>query len=163
MASRTFGRNTAFAEEQPAMPDAPIEAEPPGQAPSRMRQGRFASLADDTIERIGTLSPLHVLFFDLLPTKDEDSERIAIERVRSLAFAGPYLAASHIICALILFIDELGTTPTPLTLALLAGIMAVAILPYLLLGRQRTRNIRPHNVVRFWAAFILAIGTLWCV
>ena len=145
------------------MPDAPIEAEPPAQAPSRMRQGRFASLADDTIERISALSPLHVLFFDLLPTKDEDSERIAIERVRSLAFAGPYLAASHIICALILFIDELRTTPTPRTLALLAGVMAFAILPYLLLGRQRTRNTRSHNVVRFWAVFILAIGTLWCL
>ncbi len=134
----------------------------PVAAGDQMRRGRFASLADDKVERIGELSSAEVVFFDLFPAKDDESERIAIERVRSLAFAGPYLAASHLICAIIVLIHSLSGATEILTLVPLGGIILAALLPYLLLGRQRTRDLRPHVLVQFWAAFIVIIGTLWC-
>jgi diguanylate cyclase (GGDEF)-like protein/PAS domain S-box-containing protein len=128
-----------------------------------VRQSRFASLADDKADRIGALSPLEVLFFDLLPATRSGMDRIAMERVRSLAFAGPYLAAAHLICALVLMIDEAGRQADPGTLVPLGGVAVIALLPGLLVGRQHRLGVRPHVVVRFWAAFLLAIGALWCV
>lgn len=127
-----------------------------------MRRGRFSSLADDKAERINELTSVEVVFFDLFPARDEESERIAMERVRSLAFAGPYLAASHLICATVLIISSLRGGAEMISLIPLGGVVLGALLPYVFLGRQRTRDLRPHRVVQFWAIFILAISALWC-
>ena len=154
-ARRVFGRARALAA-QPASDRAGAEPQLPP------RRGRFASLADDRAEEIGALSAFEILFFDLLPTKGADSERIAMDRVRSLAFAGPYLAASHFICAMVLFIHQARVGLDPLGLALIGGVTIFAFLPYVLLTRRRTRELRPHRVVQLWLAFIVAIGSLWC-
>ena len=137
-ARRVFGRARALAVE-PASDRAGAEPQLPP------RRGRFASLADDRAEEIGALSAFEILFFDLLPTKGADSERIAMDRVRSLAFAGPYLAASHFICAMVLFIHQARVGLDPLGLALIGGVTIFAFLPYVLLTRRRTRELQPRQ------------------
>ena len=150
---KVFGRNAAPA----AGPRADFVelAAPP-------RRGRFASLADDRAEEISALSPFKILFFDLLPSKEADSERVAMDRVRSLAFAGPYLAASHLACALILLIHQLRTGIDGLGTSLIGCVTLIAFLPYLFLTRHRTAEMKPHRIVLFWMAFIVAIGFFWC-
>ena len=129
--------------------------------PQQVRRGRFSSFAEYPIEGLSALSPWQVLCFDLLPTKDQHAERIATERVRSLALAAPYLAASHLICALVLLIS--GMTHSWGAFIPLTGIFVTALAPCLLLWRPPMRAVRPHNVVRFWAAFILAMEAFWCL
>ena len=127
-----------------------------------MRKSCFATMSEPAA-RVRNLSYLDIFLFDLRPARHSDDERIATERIRGLSNTGPYLLASHFICALVLAIHaalagwpHMGATFLPLGgVVILAGLSS-------LLSRQRTKTVPPHQVVRLWGAFALAIGTLWC-
>ena len=128
-----------------------------------MRKSRFAAISEPAA-RVRDLSYLDVFLFDLRPARQPDDERIANERIRGLSNTGPYLLASHLICAIVLAIHAFkanGDNPLAIVLPL-AGIVVLAALSTLL-NRRRTKQMRPHRVVRLWGAFTIAIGGLWAV
>ena len=125
-----------------------------------MRRGRFGGIAEDNAVRVNALSPLHVMFFDILSSDDSELEGMKVERVRTLAFAGPYLAAAHLICAVVIMTLDMQRQVELDTILPLVGVVLVAISPYFI-GAKSATNARPHWVARFWATFILLLGGLW--
>ena len=128
-----------------------------------MRKSRFAAISEPTA-RVRDLGYFDIFLFDLRPARQPDDERIAHERIRGLTNTGPYLLASHLICAIVLTIHAFrvrGDNPLAVVLPL-AGIVVLAALSTLL-NRRRTKQMRPHRVVRLWGAFTIAIGALWAV
>jgi diguanylate cyclase (GGDEF)-like protein len=128
-----------------------------------MRKTRFASISEPAA-RVRDLSFLDIFLFDLRPARQPDDERIANERIRGLSNTGPYLLASHLICAIVLAIHAFGAGgDNPLAIVLpLFGVLALTALSTLL-NRRRTKQMRPHQVVRLWGAFTIAIGALWAI
>jgi len=128
-----------------------------------MRKTRFAAISEPSA-RVRNLGYLDVFLFDLRPARQPDDERIANERIRGLSNTGPYLLASHLICAIVLAIHAFRTrSDNPLAVILpLAGIVVLAALSTLL-NRRRTKAMRPHQVVRLWGGFTVAIGLLWAI
>jgi len=126
-----------------------------------MRKSRFATMSEPAL-RAGELTYREVFLFDLRPTRHSDDERLAAERIRSLSNTGPYLFASHLICAVVFTIHAIagGWTGMIVTLPLLAGVVAVAGLSSLL-SRKRIKTMPAHQVVRLWVALTVAIGLLW--
>ncbi|MBS1832375.1 MAG: hypothetical protein JST65_06675, partial [Acidobacteria bacterium] len=128
-----------------------------------MRKTRFAAISEPSA-RVRDLGYLDIFLFDLRPARQPDDERIANERIRGLTNTGPYLLASHLICAIELAIHAFrsgGDRPLAIVLPLV-GVVVLAALSTLL-NRRRTRTMRPHQVVRLWGAFTVAIGLLWAI
>ena len=126
-----------------------------------MRKSRFAAISEPAAG-VRDLNYLDIFLFDLRPARQPDDERIANERIRGLTNTGPYLLASHLICAIVLAIYALRSgsdNPLATTLPLL-GVVALTGLSTLL-NRRRTKQMRPHQVVRLWGVFTLSIGALW--
>ncbi|QDZ07521.1 EAL domain-containing protein [Sphingomonas panacisoli] len=128
-----------------------------------MRKTRFAAISEPSA-RVRDLGYLDIFLFDLRPARQSDDERIANERIRGLSNTGPYLLASHLICAIVLAIHAFRSgSDNPLAVVLpLAGVVVLAALSTLL-NRRRTKAMRPHQVVRLWGAFTVAIGLLWAI
>lgn len=127
-----------------------------------MRKSRFAAISEPTA-RARNLTYLDIFLFDLRPPKQPDDERIAAERIRGISHTGPYLVASHFICVLVLatYVIESGTRYVVPIVLLLLGVLGLAGISSLL-NRRRTRLVRPHQVMRLWGGFSIAIGALWC-
>ncbi|MDB5677167.1 EAL domain-containing protein [Sphingomonas bacterium] len=128
-----------------------------------MRKSRFAAISEPAA-RVRDLSYLDIFLFDLRPARQPDDERIAHERIRALSNTGPYLLASHLICGIVLVIHAVRTNgDNPLAIILpLGGVVVLAALSTLL-NRRRTKQMRPHRVVRLWGAFTISIGALWAI
>ncbi len=126
-----------------------------------MRKSRFASMSEP-VAGVRNLSYLDIFLFDLKPSRQSDDERIAIERIRGLSHSGLYLAASHLICALVIGLYLLRSGRPGIVPAMIAlGLILLLAFASTLLDRRKTRAIRPHQVVRLWAGFALGMGALW--
>src|SRR5687767_13048984 len=131
-----------------------------------MRKGRFSGLSD---ARIGAVSPpalIDLLLFDFRAPEDEDDERVAAERARTLGVSMPYLAASHGLWAAILLValagEGIALDPLRILLPLAVVLLVDAGLCLLLRGR-RAAAFRPHAIVRIAGLGILVTAALWAI
>ncbi len=137
-----------------------------------MRKGRFAGLSEGSRIAVAPPALADLLLFDFRPAEDEDDERLAAERMRSLAVSLPYLAASHGLWAAVLLDALYGRLPAagmlPVGLSLAAALLIDLALCRLLRGPGKAR-LRPHRAVAiaalgsaasaaFWAAAIWSAG-----
>ena len=125
-----------------------------------MRKGRFAGL-NGRPDAVEPLSLIDLLLVDLLPAGDQNDERIGTERVRSLAHSALFLFASHLCCAGVLIGSALGSDGILALAAPVAIILLLDIVFWFGTRRQRTRDLKPHLIVRFSLTYVLAIGILW--
>src|SRR5688500_7607926 len=131
-----------------------------------MRKGRFSGLSD---ARHGAVSPpavLDLLLFDFRAAEDEDDERVAAERSRTLGVSMPFLAASHGLWATVLLAglagEGIGLDPAGILLPL-AAVLLIDVLLCLLLRGPYAARLRPHASVRIAAFGMLATAGLWAI
>ena len=129
-----------------------------------MRKGRFSGLSDARRAAISPPALLDLLLFDFRAAEDEDDERVAAERARSLSISMPFLAASHALWAAVLVAGLLreGVPLDPLGLiAPLAAVLLVDLGLCLLLRGRVAGILRPHSSVRIAALGTVATAALW--
>ncbi|HEX8263133.1 MAG TPA: sensor domain-containing diguanylate cyclase, partial [Allosphingosinicella sp.] len=122
-----------------------------------MRKGRFAGLSDKGQEPVSPPGLAELLAFDFAPAGNEDDDRAACERGRTVQLSLPLLTGSHLLWAAVLLGALGGAAPTPLA-ALLA---AVLLLDGLLWGALKRFALKPHRAMRLAAAHGAAAGGLW--
>src|SRR5687767_13562981 len=69
-----------------------------------MRQGRFAGLGAAGHGAVTPPGVADLFLFDFRACEDEEGERVAAERARSLALSVPFLAVSHLLWAIVLLL-----------------------------------------------------------
>ena len=128
-----------------------------------MRTGRFSGLSDSGQEVVKPLSWPALLAFDFRAARDQHGERVACDRVDSIAHAAPFLAAAHIVCGAILLhcYREAGAVPDPLLFGLPFAAILLLDLRLWLLTRRRARATAPHRLVRLAALYAVLGGLLW--
>jgi diguanylate cyclase (GGDEF)-like protein/PAS domain S-box-containing protein len=126
-----------------------------------MRKSRFAGVSDDSLEAVRPLSLVETMRFDFESTPEEDDERMARERIRSVIVSLPFLALSHLAwgAALLFALHSAGATLVPVAL-LLGGILSVDLGLCLL---SRRPGISPSRIAGMTATASLASGCLWAV
>ncbi|HEX8216898.1 MAG TPA: EAL domain-containing protein, partial [Allosphingosinicella sp.] len=90
-------------------------------------------------------------------------ERVAAERVHSIAHAAPFLAAAHLVCGAVLILCylEIGALPDPLRFGVpLAAILLLDVRLWML-TRRRARPRRPHRLNRLAALYAVLGSLLW--
>ena len=104
------------------------------------------------------------LTFDFRGARDQHGERVACDRVDSIAHAAPFLAAAHVVCGAILLLcyREAGAVPDPLFFGLPFAAILLLDLRLWLLTRRRARPTQPHRLVRL-AALYAVLAALWLV
>jgi diguanylate cyclase (GGDEF)-like protein/PAS domain S-box-containing protein len=126
-----------------------------------MRKGRFAGLSDKGQEAVTPPELAELLLFDFTPAADEDDDRAARERARTVQLSLPLLAGSH---ALWISVLIGGLTASGATNGLLFStglLVAVLLLDGLLwLGLKRAK-LRPHQAMRLAGLHALATAALW--
>jgi len=129
-----------------------------------MRQGRFAGLSDNGPGAVRPLSLGSLLSLDFRRPEDEDGERVAVERLRSLGISMPFLAASHMLWSIVLLFA------LPREAALLPGIVLplVAVLAIdlglcWLVKARIGAALRPHRIVGLTGLGGLATAGLWAL
>jgi diguanylate cyclase (GGDEF)-like protein/PAS domain S-box-containing protein len=130
-----------------------------------MRVGRFSGLSDSGPEPIPPLSPASLLLFDFLPAGDQHDERVACERLHSIAHSAPFLAVAHLVCGIVLLVAhrEAGVMPDPLLFGVpLAAVLLLDLRLWSLTAR-RARPTRPHAVTRLTAVYAVLGAILWLV
>jgi len=130
-----------------------------------MRTGRFSGLSESGCESGPPRSLSGLLFFDFREALDQHGERVAVDRVHSIAHAAPFLAAAHLVCGAILILcyREAASLPDPLLFGLPLAAILLLDLRLWLLTRRRARPTRPHRLTRL-AALYAVLGTLlWLV
>ena len=126
-----------------------------------MRKGRFAGLSDRGQEPVTPPELAELLLFDFTPAADEDDDRAARERARTLLLSLPLLAGSHALWSAVL-VGGLVASGATAGLALLAALL-LAILLFdlaLWLGLKRL-PLRPYQAVRLTAVHGAATAGLW--
>jgi diguanylate cyclase (GGDEF)-like protein len=125
-----------------------------------MRKGRFAGLSDRGQEPVTPPEIAELLLFDFTPAADEDDDRAARERARTILVSLPLLAGSHLLWSAVLIGGLVAAGAADL--ALLAGLLlAILLLDLMLwLGLQRL-SLRPYQAVRLTAAHGVAAAALW--
>jgi diguanylate cyclase (GGDEF)-like protein len=120
-----------------------------------MRKGRFAGLSDRGQEPVSPPGLAELLLFDFAPAVDEDDERAARERVRTIQLSLPLLTGSHLLWAAVLAGSLAVTGPIA---AVLAAILLLDSLLWLALKRVA---MAPHRAMRLAAGHGLATAALW--
>ncbi|HYJ30224.1 MAG TPA: EAL domain-containing protein [Allosphingosinicella sp.] len=130
-----------------------------------MRTGRFSALGDSGSESGGARSLFGLLLFDFREARDQHGERVAADRVHSIAHAAPFLAAAHLVCGAILLLcyREAGTLPDPLLFGLPLAAILLLDLRLWTLTRRRARPTRPHRLTRLAALYALLGAILWLI
>ena len=129
-----------------------------------MRKGRFASVSDSGPEAVTPLSVRALLLFDFLKAEDADDERVANERVRSLAHSATFLFAAHLVCGavLVLVAATAGEREHIVRLALpLLGVLLLDVGLWLLTRRARALPLRSHTIIRLSAAYAISLAFFW--
>jgi diguanylate cyclase (GGDEF)-like protein len=109
------------------------------------------------------LSWAALLAFDLREARDQHGERLACDRVHSIAHAAPFLAAAHLVCGAILLLAhrDAGRMPDPLLFGgPFAAILALDLRLWLL-TRRRAMPTRPHRLVRLAALYAVLGALVW--
>jgi diguanylate cyclase (GGDEF)-like protein len=119
-----------------------------------MRKGRFAGLSDRGQEPVTPPGLAELLLFDFAPAADEEDERAARERARTVELSLPLLAGSHLLWIAVL----LGTLGMSAPVAALATIV---VLDGLLWFALRRLALKPHQAMRLTAVHGLATAGLW--
>jgi diguanylate cyclase (GGDEF)-like protein len=126
-----------------------------------MRKGRFAGLSDKGQEAVTPPELAELLLFDFTPAADEDDERAALERARTIQLAVPLLAGSHALWSAVL-IGGLATSGATTGLARLSGLLlAVLLLDLALWLGLRQAKLRPYQAMRLTAVHGAATAALW--
>jgi diguanylate cyclase (GGDEF)-like protein/PAS domain S-box-containing protein len=131
-----------------------------------MRQGRFAGLGAAGHGAVLPPGIADLFLLDFRACEDEEGERVAAERARSLALSVPFLAVSHLlwIIVLVLAIVREGLEVDWVAAgAPLAGALAVDAFLCWLLSRRRTKLLRPHQAMRSAAAGVVVTSALWAL
>ncbi|HEX8214101.1 MAG TPA: PAS domain-containing protein, partial [Allosphingosinicella sp.] len=126
-----------------------------------MRKGRFAGLSDRGQEAVASPGLAELLLFDFTAPADEDDDRAAHERARTIALSLPLLTGAHFLwsAALLGGLAAGGMTGGLAPLATL--LMAILVLDGLLwLALERPR-LRPYQAVRIAALHGLATAGMW--
>ncbi|HYG49035.1 MAG TPA: EAL domain-containing protein [Allosphingosinicella sp.] len=126
-----------------------------------MRKGRFAGLSERGQEPVTPPELAELLLFDFTPAADEDDDRAACERARTVQLSLPLLAGSHALWSAVL----LGGLAAAGATSGLGGLGAVLLLILLLdgalwLGLEQ-RKLRPHQAMRLTALHGAATAGLW--
>ena len=131
-----------------------------------MRQGRFAGLGAAGHGAVIPPGLADLFLLDFRACEDEEGERVAAERARSLALSVPFLAVSHLLWAIVLvmaIVSERLDVDWVAVGAPLAGALAIDAILCWLLSRRRTRLLRPHHAMRAAAAGVLVASALWAL
>jgi diguanylate cyclase (GGDEF)-like protein len=128
-----------------------------------MRVGRFSGLNDNGRGAVVPLSAFNLLLFDFLEARDQHDERVACDRLQSIAHAAPFLAVAHLICAaiLILTFSRAGATPDPIYFGLPLGALLLLDLRLWRLTARRAQPRRPHRLTRLTGLYALLGVLLW--
>ncbi|MDP8994313.1 MAG: EAL domain-containing protein, partial [Pseudomonadota bacterium] len=122
-------------------------------------------MSDNGPEAVVPLSAPNVLVFDFIAAGDHHDERVACERLHSIAHAAPFLALAHLVCGIVLFLahGELGAAPDPWLFGL--PITAILLLDLRLwrLTRRGARTPRPHLLTRLSALYAVVGAILWLI
>jgi diguanylate cyclase (GGDEF)-like protein len=126
-----------------------------------MRKGRFAGLSDRGQEPVTPPELADLLLFDFTPAGDEDDDRAARERARSILVSLPLLAGSHALWSAVL-VGGLAAAGATAGLALLSGLLlAILLLDLTLWVALRRLPLRPYQGVRLTALHGGAVAALW--
>jgi len=126
-----------------------------------MRKGRFAGLSDRGQEPVTPPGLAELLLFDFTPAVDEDDDRAARQRARSIFVSLPPLAGSHALWSAVL-VGALAAAGATAGLALLAGLLLAILLLDLMLWLALGRlPLRPYQAVRLTALHGAAVAALW--
>jgi diguanylate cyclase (GGDEF)-like protein len=129
-----------------------------------MRKGRFAGLNDEGPGAARALSLGRLLLFDFQAAEDSYDERVAWERVRSLAWSAPFLTIAHLVCGAALVHGLLFTLPFHALLPVILPLVSLLLLDLRLWALTSRRNMadrRPHGVIRLTAAYAVLGAVLW--
>jgi len=126
-----------------------------------MRKGRFAGLSDRGQEPVTPPEIAELLLFDFTPAADEDDDRAARERARTIFLSLPLLAGSHLLWGAVL-VGGLAAAGVTAGLALLVGLfLAILFLDLTLWLALRRLPLRPYQAVRLTAVHGAAVAALW--
>jgi diguanylate cyclase (GGDEF)-like protein len=126
-----------------------------------MRKGRFAGLSDRGQEPVTPPELAELLLFDFTPAADEDDDRAARGRARTIQLSLPLLAGSHALWSAVL-IGGLAASGATTGLAGLDGLLLAILLldGALWLGLKRFK-LRPYQAMRLTALHGAATAGLW--
>jgi diguanylate cyclase (GGDEF)-like protein len=126
-----------------------------------MRKGRFAGLSDRGQEPVTPPELAELMLFDFTPAADEDDDRAARERARTILLSLPLLAGSHLLWGAVL-VGGLASAGATAGLVLLAGLLlAILLLDLALWQALRRLPLRPYQAVRLTALQGAAAAALW--
>ncbi|HYJ83426.1 MAG TPA: EAL domain-containing protein [Allosphingosinicella sp.] len=102
-----------------------------------------------------------LLLFDFIPAADEDDDRAACERARTILLSLPLLAGSHLLWSGVL-VGGLAAAGATAGLALLTGLLlAILLLDLGLWLVLRLVPLRPYQAARLTAVHGAGIAALW--
>ncbi|HEU0097810.1 MAG TPA: EAL domain-containing protein [Allosphingosinicella sp.] len=102
-----------------------------------------------------------LVLFDFTPAADEDDDRAARERARSLVVSLPLLAGSHLLWSAVV-VGGLAAAGATGGLAVLAGLfLAILLLDLALWAALRRLPLLPYQAVRLTALHGAAVAGLW--
>jgi len=128
-----------------------------------MRKGRFAGLSGRGQEPVTPPDLAELLLFDFTPAADEDDDRAARGRARTVQLSLPLLAGSHLLWSAVL-IGGLAASGATSGLAGLTGLLLAILLLDGLLWFGLTRPVlRPYQAMRLTALHGAATAGLWLV
>jgi diguanylate cyclase (GGDEF)-like protein len=127
--------------------------------------GRFSGLSDRGLAAAEALPAANPFGFDFLEARDQHHERVASDRVHSIAHAAPFLAAAHLVCAAILLLAyrDAGAMPDPVFLGLPFAAILLLDLRLWLLTRRRAGPRRPHRMTRLALLYAIFGAILWLI
>jgi diguanylate cyclase (GGDEF)-like protein len=125
---------------------------------------RFAGFRRHGHDAVAPLGAADLLLFDFRSAPDEEAERVAEERARSLAVSAPFLGASHILWGVVLvgaLIADGAAAHLARILLPLAGVLLLDLGLGHALDTVRRRRALPHVTVRVTALYVLLSAALW--
>jgi diguanylate cyclase (GGDEF)-like protein len=128
-----------------------------------MRKGRFAGLSDKGQEPVTPPELAELLLFDFTPAADEDDDRAARGRARTIQLSLPLLAGSHALWSAVLIGGLAHSGATAGLAALTALLLAILLLDGALwLGLKRLQ-LRPYQAMRLAALHGGVTAGLWLI
>jgi diguanylate cyclase (GGDEF)-like protein len=122
-------------------------------------------LNDNSPEAAAPPSAAALLLFDFLEAGDQHDERVACDRLHTIAHSAPFLAAAHLVCGIILLLahGKVGVTPDPLYFGVpLVAILALDLRLWLM-TRREAQPKRPHRLTRLTALYAVLGAILWLI
>ena len=126
-----------------------------------MRKGRFGGLSDRGHEPVAPPALAELLLFDFTAPADDDDDRAAHERARTVALSVPLLSGAHFLWSAVL-LGGLAAGGATSGLAPLAGLLLAILLADGLLWLALERlGLRPYQAMRTTALHGAVTAGLW--